>query len=407
MFLFSSIIFIQLVVWDKVSGDVVNLESVNNPRFATTHGNKLLVSTFGIQKQLLYTINDDGTLTQVSVDIFSDISQSLSNAFYNGNMYMTGTGSDGARSIFEYDENNNHVITIDTQHTSFISEIRFYGDYLISNSKDKTMKIWNHQTQTLVKTIDLQVLSNAMDVKDGYIFNFNRDDGTIDIRDFEKVINENDDEPITRIPVPYDYAGNGQDATGLYFDSELQQLVLHGSGRAFYWEYSTGSESGNDVVIEDPIPASIAAGVNWVQLSSGKYIHVGQSTMQWQESRDYCYGLFDGATMAVPTDDEENTEMHSVMKQLVSSNEDFVWLGIQREVGSAEYYRTDGEPLSYENWCPGEHPGGETGSWVNGGDDRALMYPYSYQDQSCWNDLTNDFPFYVKAGCQYDPNASR
>ena len=237
-YFFFLTIFIQLVVWNKVSGDVVHLESVNNPRFVSAHENKLLVSTFGIQKQLLYTINNDGTLTQVSVELFPDISQSLANAFHNDNMFMTGTGLDGERSIFGYDENNNLVMTINTEHKSFIGEIVVYGDYLISNSWDRTMKIWNHQTQSLIKTLDLQgITSRAMDVRDGYIFNFNRDDNTIDIRDFEKVINENDDEPITKIPVPYDYAQELQDATGLYFDSELQQLVLHGSGRAFYWKY--------------------------------------------------------------------------------------------------------------------------------------------------------------------------
>ena len=81
-------LFIQLVVWNKVSGDVVNFESVNNPRFVSAHENQLLVSTFGIQKQLLYTVNEDGTLTQVSVDVFPDISQSLANAFHNDNMFM-------------------------------------------------------------------------------------------------------------------------------------------------------------------------------------------------------------------------------------------------------------------------------------------------------------------------------
>jgi len=382
-----------------VSGDVVNTQEVSNPRYISILEDKLLVSTFGIHKQLLYTINYDGTLTQLSVDVFQDISQSMANTFHNGNILMTGTGSDGQRSLFGYDENYDLVMSLNTEHTSFITQVVSYGGYLITNSNDKTFKIWEPNSQTLVKTIDTQVISNAIDVKDGYIFNFNRDDGTIDIRDFNKVITENDDQPINNIPVPYDFAGNYRDALSVFYDSELQQLVLHGAGKVFYWEYSTGNnESGNNAPIENPIPASIEAGVNWIQLSTGKYIHASPDTMNFQESRDYCYGLVNGGVMAVPDNDEENTEMHTAMKDLVSMG-DWVYLGVQRDIPSPYYYRTDGEELTYEDWCSGAHSGGINGAWVTGTADRAFTNPFSYQDNPCWNDVWSSYS--MKAGCQY------
>ena len=71
-----------------------------------------------------------------------------------------------------------------------------------------------------------------------------------------------------------------------------------------------------------------------------------------------------------------------------------------------DYYRTDGKPYTYANFCPGAHPGGATGSWTTGSNDRATITPYSWNGQSCWDDIWASFGSFTRAGCMYDPNAN-
>jgi len=162
-----------------------------------------------------------------------------------------------------------------------------------------------------------------------------------------------------------------------------------------------------EVEIYDPIPASIDAGVNWIQLSTGRWIHVGPDNMNWEDSKNYCYGLVEGSTMAISESDAENAEMYSAMKEfLATSQGDMVWLGLQRDIPSPDYYRTDGKPYTYANFCPGAHPGGATGAWTTGSNDRATINPWGYQDQTCWDDIWGSFSSWTRPGCMYDPNAS-
>ena len=141
-------------MFDKSSTEILNSFSCEKCRAISFHENKLLVSTVhSEQEQVLYNWNGF-TLTKEVVPMFSDIRYSYTNTFHNGNIFIAGRPNSNVDTIYGYDENNNHIMSL-TGHTKPILNIKSFGNYLVSSSSDKTIKIWDVEDQTLLKSISV------------------------------------------------------------------------------------------------------------------------------------------------------------------------------------------------------------------------------------------------------------
>merc|ERR1712110_52385 len=212
----------KVIVFDKETTAVVSEHEHDFPAGVAIDGDIVVIAShFG--PQFIYKLSESGQLSIHNGDGF-DFEGGRAAASDQNLLYLSGQ-SGNTHSVFAYDKSTLALEKELGGHTSFIMNIIPYGDYLISTSSsgaDK-MRIWNAQTGELLKALSFEKAIYAVDVKDGYIFSYQFQSGKIEIRDLNKILNEDNDAPVHTIES--DELG----ATWTYcinYNTELQQIFV-------------------------------------------------------------------------------------------------------------------------------------------------------------------------------------
>ena len=221
----------KIIVWDKDTTEKLSTTILEENGAVSINENKVLVSSRGVDGPVLYTVNEDGSLTKESVPDFANIENAAANTFHDGKMIMTGEVN-GVVSILGYDENYNRVFTL-TGHSGNIVYVFSYNEYLVTSGGSE-IRIWDPVNQTLLKTIALSATAYGLEVRDGYIIS-HKDNKKIEIRDFDQVLNGNNDEPIHTIEDAW------RQCYSMILDYEAHQLMANCGGSFQTWQFQVGS----------------------------------------------------------------------------------------------------------------------------------------------------------------------
>merc|ERR1712110_427157 len=211
----------KIVVFDKETTEMVSVTPRAYAAGVVIDGDNVVVASH-FAPQVIYKITESGEL-EARGDGF-DFQGGRAAAADQNLLYLTAKSGD-TYSILGYDKSTLALEKELAGHTSFIMNIQFYGDYLISNSNKNgdPIRIWNAQTGTLLKTVTLDASIYALHVKDGFIFTYTWQSTKIEIRDLNKILDEDNDAPVQTIE------SDLLDGTWTYcinYNTELQQIFV-------------------------------------------------------------------------------------------------------------------------------------------------------------------------------------